>query len=177
MMVVIFVIGLLLTFGVPGVMRMQTNARARATQATVHIIDKAVRMYHGKHGDEYPEDNSTLVQCLTGYRDNDRKEGYGYRLETRGVVYGPWNGTEKIPTRTRGSNPPHFVDSFGYEIDYRTFDTGIEYFKTGKAGGPEYFRRDYWVRSPGPDGVFSDNLQGDELTTTDDITNYFGFEE
>jgi len=177
MLVVIFVIGLLLAFGVPGVIRMQINARARATQATVHIIDKAVRMYHDKHGDEYPSGNSTLVQCLTGYRDDDGMEGYGYRLEPRGIVYGPWPGTEKIPTR--GSDPPRFVDSFGQEIDYRRFNPSSpdDYFETGRAGGPRYFRQDYWVRSPGPDGVFSNNLQGDELTTTDDITNFFGFEE
>ena len=50
------------------------------------LKNEFLQMYHDKHGDEYPSGNSTLAQCLTGWRNDDGKVGWGYRLEPRGVV-------------------------------------------------------------------------------------------
>ena len=85
------------------------------------------------------------------------------------MVYGPWNGTHHLPTK---GNPPHFVDVFGNEIEYHLFegmsDCMKDYMNASAPGQePDYFRKDYVVRSRGKNGKW-DNPRD---IGSDDVTN------
>jgi hypothetical protein len=122
-------------------------------------------MYYRMHK-KYPDKD--LVQCLTGYRDDDGNPGYGYRLEPRGTVCGPWNRTHLLKTK---GDPPQFVDSYGREIEYYLFDDMPDevkdYINASPPGqAPSYYRRDYILRSRGKNGKWDKprNPKSDDIT-------------
>ena len=141
LLVVMFVIAMLLTIGVPAALRYRTMAKIHASQVTVNIIDKAVDMYHEQHK-HYPE-MEDMVAKLIGqsflFKPNqnvpeevdDGHPGPGYRLQPRGPVYGPWNGVDKLARngdyeqdQGGGQNEQariHFLDAFGARIWYCPF--------------------------------------------------------
>lgn len=172
MLAVMFIIAMLLAIGVPAALRYRAQARARATQSIINQIGGAIRMYYDAHTPhEYPENNS-LARRLTGHKDNDGKKGYGYRVQERGRVYGPWNGTENLARS--GEN---FADSYGAEIEYYPFrDTGVyagavnNYAKDAKG---RYYRRDFVLRSKGENGDFEEHPHPYGDIIPDDITNFF----
>ncbi|MDP6633460.1 MAG: hypothetical protein QGG42_01005 [Phycisphaerae bacterium] len=135
---------------------------------TINIIDNAIRMYHAEHR-RYP--GKDLFRDLTGSGDDDGKPGYGYRLEPRGTVYGPWNGVHRLSTK---GDPPRFADAYGNEIEYHPFEGMSEdvkdYMTKSSAPGrePVYYRRDYILRSRGPNGKWDPPRNPD----SDDITNF-----
>jgi hypothetical protein len=173
--VVIIIVCLVLfglaTFVVPAIIKVRTRSGPHHSRFTIHILDKAIEMYHGAHN-RYP--GKDLFKDLTGAGDDDGQPGYGYRLEPSGRVYDPWNGTDQLAKR---GDPPHFVDSFGNEIEYHRFEDMPDDVKdynthsrsTGKP--PVYYRRDYILRSRGPNGKWDPPGSPD----SDDITNMAGW--
>ncbi len=136
------------------------------SQVTINIIDQAISMYHSFHR-QYP--GKDLFKSLTGYGDDDGYPGYGYRVKPRGEVWGPWNGVHEMPTK---GDPPHFVDYWGNEIEYHIFEDMSEamkdYINASPPGeDPDYYRRDYVIRSRGPNGKW-DKPRDPE---SDDVTN------
>jgi len=177
MLAVMFIITMLLVIGTPSALRYRAQSRARATQAIINQIDQAVRMYYDAHTPhEYPEKKS-LARRLTGHKDNDNKEGYGYRVQKRGRVYGPWNSTEKLARS--GEN---FADSYGTEIEYYPFNPDTRAYEgavnnyakdPNDPTGQTYYRRDFVLRSRGENGEFEQHPHPYGNVIPDDITNFF----
>jgi prepilin-type N-terminal cleavage/methylation domain-containing protein len=198
LLMVMMVITVLLTIGVPTIMRFRVQAKINACRVTVNIVDKAIAMYHGQHN-KYPGKDS-LAEDLIGlkYDGDDGEEvddfqpGVGYRLQARGPVYGPWNGVDKL---AHGAS--RFSDAFGQAIVYSLFnaDSGYEdndfdsenaedgvninnindYAKNENQG---YFRRDYILMSPSANGKWgklrglTDSEKENGAVPTDDVTNF-----
>jgi prepilin-type N-terminal cleavage/methylation domain-containing protein len=197
LLVVMLVISILLTIGVPAIMQYRTQAKINACQVTVNIIDTAIGMYHGQHN-KYPGKN-TLPSDLIGLAYNDDGEeiedfqpGVGYRLQRRGPIYGPWNGVDKL--KHGGS----FSDTFGQSIVYRLFNADSGYvdddpdnedfdseksedgvnindindYARNKDDG--YYRRDYILMSPSADGKWGliRGTDDSNIEPTDDVTNF-----
>ena len=135
LLVVMFVIAMLLTIGVPAALRFKTLSKINACQVTVNIIDRAVDMYQKEHK-RYPalqdmaarligQSFKTIGNTLTEV--DDGLPGPGYRLQPRGRIYGPWNGVDKLPRdgdyeENTTAARVHFVDAFGAAIWYCPFD-------------------------------------------------------
>ncbi len=171
MIIVCLVLLGLATIVIPSIIRVRVTGGPDPSRWTIHIIDTAIRMYHNEH-DRYP--GKDLFTDLTGAGDDDGQPGYGYRLEPRGMVYGPWNGADKLAKR---GDPPHFVDGFGNEIEYHLFedmpDDVKDYNTHSSPPGkpPVYYRRDYILRSRGPNGKWDPPRSPD----SDDVTNMAGW--
>ena len=135
MLVVMFVIAMLLTIGVPAALRFKTLSKINACRVTVNIIDKAVDMYHKQHK-RYPDmaemaarligQSFTIDANAVAAEVNDGHPGPGYRLQPRGPIYGPWNGVDKLARSgdyEEGSSSArvHFIDAFGAPIWYCPF--------------------------------------------------------
>jgi len=151
LLVVMFVIAMLLTIGVPAALRFQTQAKINSCRVTVNIIDKAVDMYHKQHK-SYPNQVEMAARLIgqsfkVGATEDERVEvddghlGPGYRLQPRGPVYGPWNGVDKLPRNgdyEGGGDDPtdpdpnqlkariHFLDAFNRLIWYCPFKRPTE---------------------------------------------------
>jgi prepilin-type N-terminal cleavage/methylation domain-containing protein len=200
LLVVMLVITILLTIGVPAIMQYRTQGKINACQVTVNIIDTAIGMYHGQHN-KYPGENS-ITSDLIGlrYDDDDGLEvddfqpGVGYRLQRRGPIYGPWNGVDKLK---HGGGT--FYDAFGQSIWYSVlnaepdddnstyeddddFDNensedgvninNINDYATNKDDG--LYRRDYILMSPSADGKWGliRGTDDSNIEPTDDVTNF-----
>ena len=147
LLVIIAIIVLLISILVPSISRVRIAAKTRVSQAHVGLINTGCEMFN-EDFDNYPLSYDTsgayfndansygkklIVLLLTGYandtapkgspgsrmEDDDGKDGFGFRTVKRGRVYGPYNGTENIPTDNK-----IFVDAFGNEILYYRYDTG-----------------------------------------------------
>lgn len=151
-----------------------------------------------------------LVLALTGYQDedDDGKTGWGFRdkrddgtVFERGKVYGPYNETHRLQ-RARTSDSPvkfEFVDAFDTPILYYRYDSEEGYLASHndearddapnppsnlgvylRGPGNEYFRKDFVLISPGPDGRYDQYpyIQapppGAWNSNCDDITNFMG---
>jgi len=62
----------------------------------------------GSDGEEDPDNMET----------DDGNNGFGFRIQQRGKVYGPYNGTENIAVTNGPNNAKVFVDSFNNPILY-----------------------------------------------------------
>jgi hypothetical protein len=159
---------------------------------TLAMLSSAIETYRAdfegaipEGGDKYPAlppgGANNLVEALTGYKTNDGEEGFGFRVITRGKVYGPYVDTAKVEIST-GSAPPTFLDSSGYTIGYYRYEsngfagdgglykTTVTIDEYCKDGGDRYFRTDYALVSPGPNG------KSERFATvpgSDDTTNLF----
>jgi len=191
MLVVIVIIALLIAIAVPSIFRIRINILASQTKATINLLSIGCDHYHADV-DQYPplwgglNGRQSLVECLTGYRDDDGKAGWGWRRETRGTVYGPYNGAEKVET-TRKADPgatPAFIDSFGNQIYYYRYngsgfnagdnsDNGpadLGAYTNNPATGKPWTTK-YVIMSPGPNGTWEAyNLAGG--ASSDDITSF-----
>ncbi len=145
LLVVIIIIVLLLGILAPSIGRIRKLAKTEASQARIALIDTGCEMFH-EDFDFYPPSSSgsgapygkeLIALYMTGYANDpdgnsmpeadlsadDGKDGFGFRTVKRGKVYGPYNGTEKIPTNNR-----IFIDTFDNEIFYyRWDDNGVGY--------------------------------------------------
>ena len=209
LLVVIGIIALLLSIGLPSAIKIAANAQASASQMALANIAGACKLYYDDFDDQYPPSTQggqanlpvgtgaqLLCLLLTGYADDaapkgtpsgtldidDGRDGYGFRTKTRGPVYGPYNGVEKIDTDK--ASPPSFADAFGNTILYYRFDnTGVgEYHDAHNTDGPTafnstyskngsaaYYSRNFALCSKGANGQWENPSGGD----SDDITNFF----
>jgi type II secretory pathway pseudopilin PulG len=128
-----------------------------------------------------------LPQCLLGWfgdsgddgdpdpdEQDDGVTGYGFRMQANKRKAGPYVDPDKIPIERKG-DAVVFVDDFEKEIHYARFDDNFEGSRTAEEldyfqdNDDEYFRRDFFLWSYGPDTkktAFKDD------TLTDDITNF-----
>lgn len=204
-LVVVVIIVLLITLLVPSLRQFQKQVSRGRSQAIINLIDGACKM-HYQDFKEYPDSKPItpsgttwygrhrLVEWLTGYLPataaapdvSDGQDGYGFRAGGK-IVYGPYNGTEKL--QTTKSQPYAFVDTFGNEIFYyqcRFDDDAKKYMyyasdnndatKAPLLGSYEtnadsqLFQTTFLLMSAGADKEFSawrDN------NSTDDVTNFF----
>jgi competence protein ComGC len=189
LLVVMFVITMLLTIGMPTIIKVRTQMKIGACRVTVNIIDKAVSMYHAQHkrypslqampaelyGQEFEADPSGGVKEV-----DDGEPGPGYRLQPRGVVYGPWNGVDQLQRtgdyQKGGQNSRvFFKDAFGRpiwycpynqeaesedrryednEFDHEASEVGINLNSIAdyaKNQSGAYYRKDYIIMSQGAD--------------------------
>jgi type II secretory pathway pseudopilin PulG len=198
LLVVILIIMMLVGILLPTVARIRRNALASQSQAHLALIEGACRAYYSDFR-EYPPSGPSgpfasgaqrLVQCLTGYRNDDRCDGFGFRVVEPGDRHGPYNGAEGLPMK---GSPPTFVDAFANPFLYYQFrvdpaDGAWKYVnadnpadalnRTGPAdanlyaqkSGGGYYRQDFIVISAGADGVFQSPASNPR---SDDITNFF----
>jgi prepilin-type N-terminal cleavage/methylation domain-containing protein len=182
LLVVMLVITMLLTIGVPAVIKFRVQTKIKACQITVNIIDKAVSMYHSEHK-RYPSIGSMPAELiglsyekLQGASDvtevDDKNPGTGYRLQDRGTVYGPWNGVDKLKKTGEydGSTRAYFLDAFNRSIWYCPFKdstfTDADFTREDSEDGinipdiaayaknekGQFYRQDYIIMSPSADG-------------------------
>lgn len=108
------------------------------------------RRYFSNANNQYGK--KIIVLLLTGYAgddddagepyvpgsetmsEDDGRDGFGFRTVRRGRIYGPYNGTEKIPT-VEGSDPPIFADAFGNPILYYLADSNFAFNKDDNDDG------------------------------------------
>ena len=69
----------------------------------------------------YADDTDTMGEP-TDIVTDDGKAGYGFRLHRRGRVYGPYGGSEDIPTAD--SDGRVFVDALDSPVLYYRYTTG-----------------------------------------------------
>jgi type II secretory pathway pseudopilin PulG len=201
LLVVILIIMMLVGILLPTVARIRRNALASQSQAHLALIEGACRAYYSDFSQQYPPSgppdavfaygSQRLVQCLTGYRNDDRCDGFGFRVVEPGDRHGPYNGAEGLPMK---GSPPTFVDAFANPFLYYQFrvdpaDGAWKYVnadnpadalnRTGpadanayaqKPAGGGYYRRDFIIISAGADGVFQSPSVNPR---SDDITNFF----
>ncbi len=201
-LVVVVIIVLLITLLVPSLRQFQKQVSRGRSQAIINLIDGACKTYY-QDFKEYPLSTPDgawygrhrLVEWLTGYlpatatapNRSDGADGYGFRVPGGKMVYGPYNGTEKL--QTTKSQPYAFVDTFGNEIFYyqcRFDDDAKKYMYYASdnndatnaplqggyetTDGTQLFQTTFLLMSAGADKEFSawrDN------NSTDDVTNFF----
>ncbi len=157
-LVVVAILALLVGLLLPSINRMRDQAKIASSQANINLIAAGVDMYELDFNSLPPSehDGATYIPdwkgaeliCLfmTGYADDkptkgepfddgdfsedDGKDGFGFRAEKRGRVYGPYNGTENINVALSnneysGLHPKVFIDSFDNPILYYKYNGSI----------------------------------------------------
>jgi len=207
LLVVMFIVGLLATMAVPTVSEYLRAAKQGASLAVLGQIQGACMLYKSDFEELPPsalggvykdwQGCELLVLFLTGYGpddggdgipgDNmatdDGHDGFGFRVERRGRVLPPYNGTEKKDMGRGASGHPYFVDAWGNPICYYRYDNGYDSGDNeGDPGnGPDnvayaqdsgnnYYRKDLWLSSRGNNGQWNAPSDGGE---NDDVTNFF----
>lgn len=192
LMVVLLIMMLLLGVLAPTVQKIHRTIMRTAALGTIHLIEGGCKQYY-EDFEEYPPSTDPddyagwsgkelLVLFLTGYGPGDGCEGFGFRRDKRGKVFGPYNGTENVKTKKTKKTSvdrPVFVDAFDEEIYYYRYDNGYSTNDNPPPPGLEeagkydaYLsyaatqRREFILMTAGPDGKFED------VDTTDDITNF-----
>ncbi len=213
LLVIVSIIALLVGMLLPTLNKFRDVSRKAKTRAIISMIDGACQQYFTDFEDYPPsQDNddyngwtgSELITLfLTGYGPDknddgipdvanldtdDGVDGFGFRLEHRGWVYGQY-GVEKLDTRI--NIRPEFVDarlgeSGGNPILYYRW-TGSRYNASHNTNGPgdgsqaildeyvrdadggAYYRTDFILISRGLNGDW-DEAGGAE---NDDVTNFF----
>jgi type II secretory pathway pseudopilin PulG len=144
--------------------------------------DKVPNDYKGRHlltvfliG--WPEDEGDDNKPSSNITEDDGANGWGVRFNSRGRIYGPYNGLQDAPVEKDGDRFA-FVDPFGNEVYYYRYDdrTGEEKYhedhntdEDHHTDGPsqayldqlEKSRRDYILITAGPDGEFGDPTGSD----------------
>jgi prepilin-type N-terminal cleavage/methylation domain-containing protein len=180
LMVVIFILGLLLTFTVVAMSRIMRGNNVELSKNIIGLLEGACQFYEQDFG-EYPPSNDPthpqwaggqlLVLYLTGPAPDedgdgvagpdmavdDGVNGYGYRLVRGGRVYEAYHGAEEVRTRQIGNADevgPYFVDMFGNPIYYYVY------------------RNDTYYASDNPDGP----LTSDPNYATDANNMYYNYD-
>lgn len=198
LLTVIGILSLLLGILAVTATTVRVRTRVQKSQFIINQLVGAIRTYHNDRG-EYPpsaEGTSTytgselLVQAVTGYRDDDNQPGFGFRDMARGRVFGPYNDTDRLQL-SRTSNSPvkfEFLDAFERPILYYRYDSDHGYVAGHNDNGPpdletylkgpgnDYFRKDFVLLSPGPDGRY-DQIPYIQAASAwnrdcDDVTNF-----
>lgn len=221
-LVVMTIVALLLSIGIPSVMGFVERARIGSTTASLNLLVDACGLYQQDFG-AYPPSNRAdaglpdqapynawegshlLYLFLTGWGSDpgtkgeplegtntlatdDGCAGFGFRTRKRGKVYGPYNEAHELPAgralpgAASQNNPPYFVSAFRHGVLYYRWDpaaqSGAGGYNTGENNGPgdindyakdgqgNFYRRDFLLICPGPDGRWTRPRDGG-----DDITN------
>ena len=152
LLVIVAIIGLLIAIGGSTAVSARRTAMRAASIAMLRTLDVGLATYKEDHGvfpesrwvgfatgNQYAGDwdgSQCLVQAMLGYLPAesesdgwlDRNDGDGFRLLTRGRVYGPYVPGDKMATRKIDSTEdppverPVFVDSFRNPVLYYKFD-------------------------------------------------------
>ncbi len=187
MLTVLFIIGLLMSILVPTVGTVATAIARTDSLATIRQLEDAIHQYHMDFGDYPPSGARNLTEHLTFYKDNDGHVGFGMRKEVNGKfmgkVYGPYGAAATL--ETDDSSNPVFVDAFDNTIEYSRFENnsysggGIPNGDYAKDENGKYFRTDYILCTPGPNGKWWTEEKSDRgISTseaqaiTDDVTNF-----
>ena len=207
LLVVMFIVGLLATMAVPTVSEYLRVAKQGTSLAVLGQIQGACMLYKSDFEELPPsalggaysswQGCELLVLFLTGYgpdkkndgipdlddmAKDDGHEGFGFRVERRGRVFPPYNGTEKKDMgRGGGGGHPYFVDAWGNPICYYRYDNGYVSGDNADDGPPggvayaqdsgnDYYRKDLWLSSRGNNGEWNAPSDGGE---NDDVTNFF----
>lgn len=202
--VVLLIVLLLLVVLAPTVQKIHQVGLCQPLNA-VKLLDVACKRYYedfaefppSRHED-YPgwHGKELLVLFLVGYGPDagldgtpgtdfsldDGREGFGFRVERAGRIFGPYNGAEMVKTKLSSNGRPVFVDDFDEEIYYYRYDAVLPGYHLDNPGtddvkGPiEWFgadyaqnKKDFILATRGPDGKFQDV---DDDAATDDITNF-----
>ncbi|HAU36430.1 MAG TPA: hypothetical protein DCX07_01770, partial [Phycisphaerales bacterium] len=99
LLTIILIIVLLAGLGAPSILKMQAQAARSISLTTIRTIDQACRAYEIDHKQFPPsavsdglEGRHWLVWALTGYKNDeiggDGADGYGFRIQKPGLVYG-----------------------------------------------------------------------------------------
>ncbi len=175
LLVVVAILALLVGILLPAINAAYLDTQVATSQANINMITAAIDMYRNDfNGDAPPstpsgdlptgwEGAELLCLLLTGYADDpgtagqplegtadlatdDGKTGFGFRLNQRGKVYGPYNGTEQldIANGPSGGVAKVFVDAF---------DNSILYYQYRDSSGWKYDKDD----NTGPDQKFLNN--------------------
>lgn len=189
MLVVVGIVALLAGLLMPAVNLYRENTRMGLSQSIINTLDGACKYYQVDWNSFPPSKvaapdpkkdwhgSQLLPWFLTGYRDDDYQTGFGFRLETRGKVYGPYNDAENLAVQ---DSPPHFVDSFDEPILYYRFDSGAynddhnlntlrpsdinDYAKNDATPQAAYYRKDFILLSQGPDNKWNKKAGGKNIT-------------
>ena len=195
LLTIIMIIVLLVGLGAPSILKMQSQAARSVSLTTLRTIDQAVRAYEVDHKQFPPSADSGglqgkhwLVWALVGYKGeaDDKADGYGFRVQKPGTVYGPYVEVAKM--RISKTTPPAFLDAFDNEILYYRYDSSPGQNKyqdadnTGTApqdrpsnindyakNGSAYFTTSFLLISRGADGKFESY---NSKPATDDCTNF-----
>lgn len=188
LLVVIAIIAMLIGMLMPALNLYRVRMMEGTSRSIINTLDGACKFYQLDFNDFPPPSdpgsvNNTvgnpigldygrelLAWFLVGYEDEtkDRKDGFGFRVISRGKVYGPYNEAEKL---NMAGDPPYFVDSFGKPVNYYRFnpsvpenqkynaghnpdspsDTDLQKFAKGgdAPANTEYLRRDFLLMSLG----------------------------
>ncbi|MCK4601004.1 MAG: prepilin-type N-terminal cleavage/methylation domain-containing protein [Phycisphaerae bacterium] len=177
LLTVLLIIALLLGIATPSIMSIRTSILVGQSRVTIGLIEGACEQYRNDFGDYPPSDDpdnylgwygcQLLPLFLIGYgpdaggdgdpygEDNDKnlaeddgRDGFGFRTTKRGMVYGPYNGTEKLQMKESyypiaGGGPHNLNDSTAGRqpafVD--AFDNVIAYFSRDDEGN---FHGAYW---------------------------------
>ncbi len=163
LMVVVFILGLLLTFTVVAMTKIMKKVNIDRSKLTLALLDDACRIYEQDFG-AYPPSRDPahpdwaggqlLVLYLVGpasdpgdppdgqagddLATDDGIDGPGYRLMRGGPQFGPYNGAEGVDTaqfNDPAQGGPYFVDSFKNPIYYYVC-VNDTYVATDNADGP-----------------------------------------
>ena len=156
MLIIVAILILLVGILTPSINRARISAKTNTSKAHIALINTGCEMFNEDFDYYPPSSNASLagkeliVVYMTGYandrttstdedndakpvsyngatlKDDDGKDGFGFRTVKRGRVYGPYNGTENIPTDNK-----IFIDAFGNEILYYRYDTGSNLYVRG----------------------------------------------
>ena len=139
LLVTILIIMILVGTMLPTLAKVRVEVLSKKSQSIVNVIEGGVLGYYADM-DRYPENCGELVQKLTGTSDADLNPGFGFRLVSRGVVYGPYSGTDELSFSTvdQGAATTFFLDAFGRSVLYYRFDPFTNTFLSpGNYGGPQ----------------------------------------
>ena len=226
MLVVMTIIMLLLSIGIPSLMSFVEQARVSSTAASLNLLVDACGLYQQGFG-AYPPSNRVdaglpneapynnpdtwqgchfLYLFLTGWgpdpgtkgepfegtntlATDDGCAGFGFRTKKRGKVCGPYNEAHELPAgralpgAASQNNPPYFVNALEHRVLYYRWDPAAQsgdggYNSTENEGPADindyaakddqgnFYRRDFLLICPGPDGRWTRPRDGG-----DDITN------
>jgi prepilin-type N-terminal cleavage/methylation domain-containing protein len=212
---VIIILGMLITLAAPSIVEARKLAKVQESMGRISSINGGIGMFRTDTG-KLPPSNGTdwpggddpsglkknigtalkgrhaLVEALTGYlaEAKDLRDGRGFRLVTRGRVYGPYLDLPTSKESTAG-DPPSFIDAFGNDIYYYTLDTSVAgtnatYNTADNADGPtslnekylrerqnssgKFYIEDYVLITKGPDRAWESFPTG--IKRTDDLASF-----
>jgi len=203
LLVVVAILALLVGILLPAINAAYLDTQVATSQANINMINAAIDMYRNDFDGNAPpstpsgdlptdwEGAELLCLLLTGYADDpgtagqplegtadlatdDGKTGFGFRLNQRGKVYGPYNGTEQldIANGPSGGVAKVFVDAFDNPILYYQYrdNSGTWEYVPGDNTGPEQdfldnaanVRRDFILVSLGAASEWGDELDSEK---------------
>lgn len=129
LLVVILIMGILVSILVPTLARMRTQAMVSATRTSIHVLDGAIGLYYSDHK-VYPLSGpAAAAGNCTGAANLFNVLVTPFQIVSRGQVYGPYNGADRLNTMDRNyktgkdskDGPFVFIDAWNNPILYYSF--------------------------------------------------------